>query len=114
MGMGRIVRTGIALLLLTVGLSNFSWSQSHDKQATITVGTVDRHYLLHVPDSLKSPAPLVLVFHGGGGHARNMPKFTHFDGLADEQGFVVAYPDSFNRSWNDTRGLSPAADVGFV
>lgn len=112
--MGRIGRAGIALLLLTLSLSSFSLSQSHDKQVTITVGTVDRHYLVHVPDSLKGPAPLVLVFHGGGGHARNMPKFTGFDKLADEQGFVVAYPDSFNRSWNDTRGLSPADDVAFV
>ena len=114
MGMVKIVRAGIPLLLLTVSVASFSSGQSRDKQATITIGGVDRHYLLHVPDSLKGPAPLVMVFHGGGGHARNMPKFTHFDGLADQQGFVVAYPDSFNRSWNDTRGLSPADDVGFV
>src|SRR5581483_3273435 len=25
-----------------------------------------------------------------------------------------AYPESFNRSWNDTRGLSPADDVAFA
>jgi polyhydroxybutyrate depolymerase len=114
MSKGRTVRAAIAFFLLTLGFATFSWSEGRDKQATITVGGVDRHYLVHVPDSVKGPAPLVLVFHGGGGHARNMPKFTGFDKLADEQGFVVAYPDSFNRSWNDTRGLSPADDVGFV
>ena len=43
-----------------------------------------------------------------------MPKFTGFDTLADEEGFIVAYPDATNRHWNDTRGLSPADDVAFV
>lgn len=58
--------------------------------------------------------PLVLVFHGGGGHPATMPNFTHFDSLADHKKFLVAYPESFNKSWNDTRGLSPADDVGFI
>jgi polyhydroxybutyrate depolymerase len=43
-----------------------------------------------------------------------MPNFTHFDHLADEAGFFVAYPDGLNRTWNDTRGLSSADDVGFI
>ncbi len=43
-----------------------------------------------------------------------MPNFTHFDAVADREGFLVAYPESFNKSWNDTRGLSPADDVGFI
>ena len=43
-----------------------------------------------------------------------MPNFTHFDRLADQEGFLVAYPESFNKSWSDSRGLSPADDVGFI
>ena len=43
-----------------------------------------------------------------------MPKFTHFDDVADRNKFLVAYPESFNKSWSDTRGLSPADDVGFI
>ena len=80
------------------------------------MGSLDRHYLLHLPPSASAAKSiaLVLVFHGGGGHARNMPRFTHFDRVADEQGFIVAYPDSYNKSWNDTRGLSPADDVAFI
>lgn len=87
-----------------------------DSEHHINVNGTDRLYFLHVPKSLPSSkaAPLVLVFHGGGGHAVNMPKFTQFDPLADAEGFFVAYPDSFNKSWNDGRGLSPADDVGFV
>jgi poly(3-hydroxybutyrate) depolymerase len=87
-----------------------------DRQEHLNVGGVDRTYFLHIPRSLAegASAPLVLVFHGGGGHAANMAHFTHFDELADREGFLVAYPESFNKSWNDTRGLSPADDVGFI
>ena len=87
-----------------------------DEKRSIVVGSLTRNYLLHVPKSSRAGrrTPLVLVFHGGGGHDWNMPGFTHFDELADEQGFIVAYPDSFNKNWNDTRGLSPADDVGFI
>ena len=51
---------------------------------------------------------------GGGGHDYNMPRFTGFDTIAESHGFLVAYPESVNRSWNDTRNLSPADDVGFI
>ncbi|HXX44915.1 MAG TPA: PHB depolymerase family esterase [Candidatus Acidoferrales bacterium] len=87
-----------------------------DESHSIVVAGLTRYYLLHVPSNLASgkPVPLVLVFHGGGGHDWNMPGFTHFDALADEQGFLVAYPDSVNGSWNDGRSLSTADDVGFV
>jgi poly(3-hydroxybutyrate) depolymerase len=81
---------------------------------SIAVGGLTRTYLLHVPANLPpgKPVPLVLVFHGGGGHDWTMPGFTHFDELADREGFVVAYPDGANRNWNDTRGESTADDVG--
>jgi polyhydroxybutyrate depolymerase len=87
-----------------------------DNQEHLNVGGADRTYFLHVPESLpkNTSVPLVLVFHGGGGHAATMPNFTHFDAVADREKFIVAYPESFNKSWNDTRGLSPADDVGFV
>jgi polyhydroxybutyrate depolymerase len=114
-----------SLLLITVAvtLSSAGNSMASERRAPaddtaehLNVGGVDRMYFLHVPTSLPESAapPLVLVFHGGDGHAATMPNFTHFDGLADQEGFLVAYPESFNTHWNDTRGLSPADDVAFV
>jgi polyhydroxybutyrate depolymerase len=102
-------------------------AEAADTQESLTAGGVKRTFYLHVPESVRkdrpdpsSPngrarlVPLVLVFHGGGGHARRMARFTGFDELADAEGFVVAYPDGLNRHWNDTRGFSPADDAGFV
>jgi polyhydroxybutyrate depolymerase len=87
-----------------------------DLKLEIQVGGTTRTSLLYVPQSLTKnrPAPLVLVFHGGGGHDYNMPRFTGFDHLADAHGFLVAYPESVNTHWNDTRALSRADDVAFV
>jgi len=87
-----------------------------DQKHQISVAGVARNYLLYVPRSYQKnhPLPLLLVFHGGEGHAYNMPLFTSFDQIAEAKGFVVAYPDGVNRHWNDGRGLSPADDVGFV
>ncbi len=88
----------------------------HDRKYEISIGGITRNFLLYVPGSIDKdhPLPLVLVFHGGGGHAYNMPRFTGFDTLAQTRGFIIAYPDSVNGHWNDTRALSPADDVGFV
>src|SRR5436309_3701530 len=121
----RIARTlpfTLAILLIIANRSASPQSPSRaqdpasDTEHHIHVNGTDRMYFLHVPTRLPDgkAAPLVLVFHGGGGHAANMPKFTQFDPLADREGFFVAYPDSFNKSWNDGLGLSPADDVGFV
>jgi polyhydroxybutyrate depolymerase len=90
--------------------------RADDEKRTVLVGSLRRNYLLHVPEDLPAgkPAPLVLVFHGGGGHDWNMPGFTRFDDLADHQGFVVAYPDAVNKHWNASGNASTADDVGFT
>ncbi|HUM07003.1 MAG TPA: PHB depolymerase family esterase [Terriglobales bacterium] len=87
-----------------------------DQKREINVDGTKRQYLLYVPAAAAkgNPMPLLLVFHGGGGHDYNMPRFTGFDDIADAHGFIVAYPDSVNRHWNDARELSTADDVGFI
>src|SRR5262245_43314014 len=70
---------------------------------SLTVGGVQRSYRLHVPSShdAQRAAPLVLVFHGGGGTPEQIERETRFSELADRAGFVVAYPAGHRHSWND-------------
>lgn len=94
---------------------------------TFASGERERLVLLHVPkivqDGQLGRVPLFLVLHGGGGTARGAVRMTRsrFNRMADKTGFVVAYPEGIDRSWNDGRRSdhSTAArenidDVGFL
>ncbi|HEV2583514.1 MAG TPA: PHB depolymerase family esterase [Ktedonobacteraceae bacterium] len=86
---------------------------------SIQVGGLTRTYLVHLPPGQNAPMPLVLVFHGGGGSSRGMNAVTRFNSLADAQGFIVVYPDGYDKSWADGRGTTAADrfgvnDVAFV
>jgi polyhydroxybutyrate depolymerase len=79
--------------------------------------------LLQVPATLTRgrPAPLVLVFHGGGATAEGTEHMTGFSALADREGFLVAYPAGVGRNWNDGREVTDSTahrekgdDVGLV
>lgn len=51
-------------------------------------------YHLHVPSKIsKSPAPLVLVFHGAGGDGKSYLNKNGWAALSEQEGFIVAAPD---------------------
>jgi polyhydroxybutyrate depolymerase len=89
---------------------------AHAELERIPVDGRMRTYRLHLPEGLaETPAaPVVLVFHGGGGSGRGMERLTGFSRLADREGFIVG-------NWVDGReGLDTAAhregvdDVAFI
>ncbi len=84
----------------------------------INIDGTKRRYYLYQPSSAKLPSPLILAFHGGGGTAEGTDKCAGgIARLADEKGFIVAYPDGIDRHWNDGRpdiSKSNYDDVGFV
>ena len=93
------------------------------RQRSLQIGGLQRSYRLHVPSSVDAErvAPLVLVFHGGGGTPEQIERESRFSELADREAFIVAYPAGYRRSWNDGRGSDAVAaqrdgsdDVGFV
>jgi polyhydroxybutyrate depolymerase len=64
----------------------------------------DRSYRLYVPAGASSPAPLVVMLHGGFGSAQQAERAYGWDQLADTAKFVVAYPDGVGRAWNTNGG----------
>jgi polyhydroxybutyrate depolymerase len=111
----------LGLLLLSVAIA----TTAHDRTAvrTIKVAGLSRTYYLHVPLKLPNDeaVPLVLMFHGGGGNAAYAEYESKFSVLADREGFLVAYPQGYKKSWNDGRESSAIAaqrdqvdDIRFV
>jgi len=84
---------------------------------------INRKYLIYKPSKINKNPPLVIYFHGSLGTGENMRNLSgfDFDYLANEYGFVVAYPDGYENHWNDCRrsasysaNLKNIDDVGFV
>ena len=65
-----------------------------DHARTLTVDGLQRRYVVHVPPQYDSetPAPVVLVFHGGGGNPESMIRFSGMNRKADPVGFLAVYP----------------------
>ena len=62
-----------------------------------------RTYILHVPPgySKDSPVPLVVALHGYTSTAKNFEEWTHISEKADEEDFIVIYPNGIAYPWND-------------
>ncbi len=103
-------------------------TQSINTKATthsMTWDGYERSYLVHLPpkDKRKGPLPVIFNLHGGGGTARGAIGLTfgRFNDLADEDGFIVVYPNAIKKNWNDGRKLDQVKawkenidDVGFI
>ncbi len=61
---------------------------------TVTVGSLQRRYLVHVPKKYAAdrPTPVILVFHGGGGNPESMVRLSGMNTKSEEAGFIVVYP----------------------
>jgi polyhydroxybutyrate depolymerase len=102
---------GIPLLLVTrsiddsISPTNIQISAG-DATRTIAVGVDKRRYRVFVPQSYsaKTPTPVVLVFHGGGGNPDGMMRMTGMNAKAQGAGFIVVYP--YGSGINPNRGLT--------
>ncbi|HEY0955446.1 MAG TPA: PHB depolymerase family esterase [Roseateles sp.] len=92
-----------------------------DKGGTQELQVQGRKVLVHLPKGFDAatPAPLVLAFHGGGGHAEHMAENYGLTQKADEAGFVVAFPNGYSKlpggrfaTWNAGGCCGDARDRG--
>ena len=85
---------------------------------SLSFAGVDYGYLVHLPPSYDGTkrAPLVLNWHGYTSNAQQQELFSNFDAVADEEGFIVVYPNSPDASWNAGTccGGNGRDDVGFA
>jgi len=101
-----------------------------DYQRDLKVDGRERFYEVHVPTAYNraKAAPLMLIFHGGGGYPGSIRYESGMDAVAEAHGFIVLYAaGTTDRKmltdrlliWNDGRGnvdgtSSDVDDVGFV
>lgn len=91
-----------------------------DSSHTLEFGGRSRTYLVHRPDRLPDPAPLVVMLHGGFGSAQQAEDGYGWDAEADAGHFLVVYPDGLGRAWNTGGGCCGQSgrdgvdDVGFI
>ncbi|MEX2246022.1 MAG: PHB depolymerase family esterase [Dehalococcoidia bacterium] len=89
-----------------------------DSPESLPSGGLTREYLLHIPPSYDgaSRMPLLLAFHPYAANKEFFAEYSALGALADERGFIVAFPDGTGdpRRWNS--GLDPAGadDIAFT
>jgi polyhydroxybutyrate depolymerase len=129
-----LVLLGLILLVpLIQGLTSDLLPPDHVRGELKTPQGI-REYVIHVPTTCTKtkPAPLVIMIHGFGGTAVNAAKETSWSAKADQESFIIVYPEATRpnrlkpqnfrtnpQAWNDGSGRFHAAienidDVAFI
>src|SRR5689334_14092537 len=91
-----------AVVMLSVTLLAVAVQQVHaadpittpgNHDINITVGDMDRRFVVHVPPQYDGSAavPVVVMLHGAGGDSENVQRQTGWDQKADEVGFLAVF-----------------------
>lgn len=127
----RLFLWAVSLLVLSACSENYPGFDAirpgtYEHKLNSRVYGFRRSYLLHIPKGYdhSTPLPLVVALHGGFRTAKQMEEESGFSELADQEGFIVLYPDGISffgwlQHWNAGHccGLAMKKeidDVGFV
>ncbi|MFB3906599.1 MAG: PHB depolymerase family esterase [Acidobacteriota bacterium] len=103
---------GLSLLLLALAIYTFRFPSvtlptlsGTLHQGRLEVGGRDRSFWFYLPRSVERRPALLLVLHGSTMDGADMRRATvcGFDVIADREGFIVVYPDGYEKHWNDCR-----------
>ena len=105
-----IVSLSILFAMKPVEAADTAGVAAADKTESIdlTVGAMQRHYILYAPAHLAPNAPLLLAFHPSGSTGAKMRQMSSaiLERIARERGFAIAYPDGFEGHFNDCRRMA--------
>jgi polyhydroxybutyrate depolymerase len=106
-------------ILFLLPLSDIFGQDTDGSKHIFTVDGRDRIYYMHIPENISEKAPLVFVFHGYGGNAKNMIGYSGMNPIADKNGFAVCYPQGVfgedeKNSWNAGYSNPDVDDVKFI
>lgn len=92
-----------------------------DESLSIDYGGLNRHYQLHIPSGHDPTVatPLVIMLHGATGTAVGAAMWYGWNEQSDVSGFLVAYPQGVDNTWNAEHCCGGAFqdgvdDVGFI
>ncbi|MEW6218674.1 MAG: PHB depolymerase family esterase [Thermodesulfobacteriota bacterium] len=131
------MRTALLTLLLILGAGGLQppvlavdGGRDPQRDGAMTIyplahGGRERTYGLYLPKGYDPGRPhaLLLALHGGTGSARKWPPYTDngFERLADQDQFLLVYPEGVDGQWNDRRGVQDFVahrenvdDLGFL
>jgi polyhydroxybutyrate depolymerase len=85
------------------------------------MGETQRTFILYIPGSYDADtaSPLLIALHGTPGNGPGMRVSTGLDALADDEGWLIAYPNGVGGSWAagclcSDSDLAGVDDLGFV
>jgi len=118
----------LLLMLYAAGLraSSLSFTPG-DHAVTLQHGGRERSAIIHVPQRAaeQSRLPVIINFHGGGGHGANQKEYSLLDAMAESENFITVYYNGTGRlssrllTWNAGTCcaysvINKIDDVGFV
>lgn len=120
----RIIAVSLCFALTILTTLNGCSGRGADRHFVCHDG-VRRTFLLHVPPGYSREIlwPVVIALHPFAGTGHGMARTTGFDQIADEEGFVVCYPEGVTFLWNGDPTddhtkpkllVEAADDVGFI
>lgn len=88
------------LVIAILAIGSFATARTQAQNIIFPHDGLDRQYRIHIPDQLPESPALVIAMHGYSGNNNEMMNDYGWTQLADERGFVVAFPNGTRDQWN--------------
>src|SRR6202142_2210017 len=98
----RCTRTGAAAAACLAMLFIVPGARAQETKEKVTIGDVDRTYLVRLPRGYdaKQKYPVVILLHGMNQDTDDMERLTRFNEIADKDGIITVYPSALHGRWN--------------